>query len=86
MGRTIRPPTESWRYGLYPPNDQSCHLGRKNRIDAIADFRSRDLAAGGHGAPLVPAFHAQQIVEDKNLAILNIGGIANFTLLPKDGQ
>ena len=61
-------------------------LAEKTGIDVIADFRSRDLAAGGHGAPLVPAFHAQQFVEDKNLAILNIGGIANFTLLPKDGQ
>ena len=61
-------------------------LAEKTDIDVIADFRSRDLAAGGHGAPLVPAFHAQQFVEDKNLAILNIGGIANLTLLPKDGE
>ena len=61
-------------------------LAEKTGIDVIADFRSRDLAAGGHGAPLVPAFHAQQFVENKNLAILNIGGIANFTLLPKDWQ
>ncbi len=60
-------------------------LAEKTGIDVIADFRSRDLAAGGHGAPLVPAFHAQQFVEDKNLAILNIGGIANLTLLPNDG-
>lgn len=59
-------------------------LAEKTGIDVIADFRSRDMAAGGHGAPLVPAFHAQQFAEDKNLAILNIGGIANFTLLPKD--
>jgi len=61
-------------------------LAEKTGIDVIADFRSRDLAAGGHGAPLVPAFHAQQFVEDKNLAILNIGGIANLTLLPKSGE
>ena len=60
-------------------------LAEKTGIDVIADFRSRDLAAGGHGAPLVPAFHAQQFAEDKHLAILNIGGIANLTLLPKDG-
>ena len=52
----------------------------------IADFRSRDLAAGGHGAPLVPAFHAQQSSSSKNIAILNIGGIANLTLLPKNGE
>ena len=61
-------------------------LAEKTGIDVIADFRSRDLAAGGHGAPLVPAFHAQQFVEDKSLAILNIGGIANLTLLPKNGD
>ena len=61
-------------------------LAEKTGIDVIADFRSRDMAAGGHGAPLVPTFHAQQFAEDKNLAILNIGGIANFTLLPKDGK
>jgi anhydro-N-acetylmuramic acid kinase len=61
-------------------------LAEKTGIDVIADFRSRDLAAGGHGAPLVPAFHAQQFAEDKPLAILNIGGIANLTLLPKNGE
>jgi len=61
-------------------------LAEKTGIDVIADFRSRDLAAGGHGAPLVPAFHAQQFTSSKNLAILNIGGIANLTLLPKNGE
>ena len=61
-------------------------LAEKTGIDVIADFRSRDLAAGGHGAPLVPAFHAQQFVSPENIAILNIGGIANLTLLPKDGE
>ncbi len=61
-------------------------LAEKTGIDVIADFRSRDIAAGGHGAPLVPAFHAQQFQSTENLAILNIGGIANLTLLPKDGE
>ncbi len=61
-------------------------LAEKTGIDVIADFRSRDVAAGGHGAPLVPAFHAQQFQSTENLAILNIGGIANLTLLPKDGE
>ena len=61
-------------------------LAEKTGIDVIADFRSRDMAAGGHGAPLVPAFHAQQFIEDEHLAILNIGGIANLTLLPKNGE
>jgi anhydro-N-acetylmuramic acid kinase len=61
-------------------------LAELTGIDVIADFRSRDLAAGGHGAPLVPAFHAQQFATDKNIAVLNLGGIANLTLLPKDTE
>ncbi len=60
-------------------------LAELTGIDVIADFRSRDLAAGGHGAPLVPAFHAQQFASDKNTAVLNLGGIANLTILPKNG-
>ena len=61
-------------------------LAELTDIDVIADFRSRDLAAGGHGAPLVPAFHAQQFASDKEIAILNLGGIANLTLLLKNGE
>ncbi|QWE16479.1 anhydro-N-acetylmuramic acid kinase [Polynucleobacter sp. AP-Nino-20-G2] len=61
-------------------------LAELTGIDVIADFRSRDLAAGGHGAPLVPAFHAQQFGSDQHLAVLNIGGIANLTLLPATGE
>jgi anhydro-N-acetylmuramic acid kinase len=51
-------------------------------IDVIADFRSRDLAAGGEGAPLVPAFHAAVFRAPFARAIVNIGGIANLTGLP----
>jgi anhydro-N-acetylmuramic acid kinase len=61
-------------------------LAELTGIDVIADFRSRDLAAGGHGAPLVPAFHAQQFASNKNTAVLNLGGIANLTLLPQKGS
>jgi anhydro-N-acetylmuramic acid kinase len=51
-------------------------------IDVVADFRSRDLAAGGQGAPLVPAFHAQVFGRsDMSVAVLNIGGIANLSLI-----
>ncbi len=54
-------------------------------IDVIADFRRRDIAEGGQGAPLVPAFHQQVFSSDNiNRAIINIGGIANITYLPKD--
>lgn len=56
-------------------------------VPVVADFRRRDVAAGGHGAPLVPAFHAA-ILRDpgEDRAILNLGGIANFTLLPAQGE
>ena len=85
-GQTIRhqPHLGDWAYTHQTLNPAL--LAEKTGIDVIADFRSRDVAAGGHGAPLVPAFHAQQFVEDQNLAILNIGGIANLTLLPKNGE
>jgi anhydro-N-acetylmuramic acid kinase len=59
-------------------------LAELTSIDVIADFRSRDLAAGGHGAPLVPAFHAQQFASDQNTAVLNLGSIANLTPLPQN--
>lgn len=55
-------------------------------ITTVADFRRRDMAAGGQGAPLVPAFHRavfQDIKRDR--AIVNIGGMANITWLPSEG-
>jgi anhydro-N-acetylmuramic acid kinase len=51
-------------------------------IDVVADFRSRDLAAGGQGAPLVPAFHAAVFAAAVPRAVVNIGGMANLTGLP----
>lgn len=54
-------------------------------IAVISDFRSRDLAAGGHGAPLVPAFHHAAFADSTiHRVVLNIGGIANLTDLPPD--
>ena len=50
-------------------------------IDVIADFRSRDIAAGGQGAPLVPAFHKALFGKKTPLTLLNLGGIANITVL-----
>lgn len=56
-------------------------------IATVADFRRRDVAAGGQGAPLVPAFHAAMLHSaDEDRAVLNLGGIANFTLLPRTGE
>ena len=54
-------------------------------IATVSDFRSADIAAGGQGAPLVPAFHAAVFRRtDENRVIVNIGGIANITVLPAD--
>ena len=61
-------------------------LAELTGIDVIADFRSRDVAAGGQGAPLVPAFHRAAFGQDgESLAVLNIGGISNVTVLAADG-
>lgn len=56
-------------------------LAELTGIDVIADFRSRDIAAGGQGAPLVPVVHHALFANGQNRAILNLGGIANLTLL-----
>lgn len=61
-------------------------LAERCGIDVICDFRSRDVAAGGQGAPLVPAFHAERFTDTgRDVAVLNLGGIANLTLLPAVG-
>jgi anhydro-N-acetylmuramic acid kinase len=56
-------------------------------ITTVADFRRRDMAAGGQGAPLVPAFHRAIFPsQDKDRVIVNIGGMANITWLPMQGK
>ncbi len=78
---------------LYHSPDSSpaftIQIGDPNRIaqltgiTTVADFRRRDIAAGGQGAPLVPAFHQAIFQQQENTRIiLNIGGISNVTLLP----
>lgn len=58
-------------------------LAERTGITVVADLRSRDVAAGGQGAPLVPAFHQGVFSRpDRSTAVLNIGGIANISLLP----
>ncbi len=70
------------------PNPFTLQLGcphviaERTGIKVVADFRRRDVAAGGQGAPLVPAFHAALF--PKGCAILNLGGIANVTVLTND--
>ncbi len=56
-------------------------LAELTGISVIADFRSRDVAAGGQGAPLVPIFHAGVFKAPHTRVILNLGGIANITIL-----
>ncbi|MEM8660239.1 MAG: anhydro-N-acetylmuramic acid kinase, partial [Pseudomonadota bacterium] len=84
-GQTVRhhPPSqglaaESFTLQLGDPNT----IAELTGITTVADFRRRDLAAGGEGAPLAPAFHAAALTcKDRNRAIINIGGIANISLL-----
>lgn len=60
-------------------------LAELTGIDVVADLRSRDLAAGGQGAPLVPAFHRAVFARaDRTLGVLNLGGISNLTVLQAD--
>ena len=61
-------------------------LAELSGIDVVADFRSRDVAAGGQGAPLVPAFHRAVFARpEATVAVLNLGGIANLTVLYRSG-
>lgn len=62
-------------------------IAERTGIDVVADFRRRDVAAGGEGAPLLPAFHAAVFGrEGADVAVVNVGGIANVTLLGADGR
>jgi anhydro-N-acetylmuramic acid kinase len=74
------------RGGAHPLTLQIGDPGRvaeRTGIDTVGDFRRRDVALGGQGAPLVPAFHhAVFATAEEARAVLNLGGIANLTLLP----
>ena len=62
-------------------------LAERVSTTVVADFRRRDVAAGGQGAPLMPAFHAAILCAgDEDRAVLNLGGIGNLTLLPPSGD
>lgn len=62
-------------------------IAERCHIDTVADFRRADVAAGGQGAPLMPAFHAAMLGGDgQPRGILNLGGIANLTVLEADGH
>lgn len=83
-GQTIRHRPE---LGFTRQTNNPALLAELCGIDVIADFRSRDVAAGGQGAPLVPAAHQALFgKEGKTRVLANIGGIANISLLHKDGS
>ena len=82
-GQTIRHRPELG-YTLQLANP--ARLAETTGITVVADFRSRDVAAGGQGAPLVPAFHAALFAAvDRHRVVVNIGGFANVTDLPPAG-
>ncbi len=82
-GQTVRHRPESKAAFTWQMGDGNV-IAERTGITTVADFRRRDVAAGGHGAPLMPAFHAARLQsESESRAVLNLGGIGNFTLLPK---
>ena len=77
----------------HTPTRNSLQVGDANRIAwatrirTVSDFRRMDMAAGGQGAPLAPAFHAWQFrAPQVTRVIINIGGIANISILPPPGE
>ena len=82
-GQTVRHQPEA---GYTIQVNAPATLAELTGIDVIADFRSRDIAAGGQGAPLVPAFHAAVFRVESPRAVVNLGGISNLTGLPARGD
>jgi anhydro-N-acetylmuramic acid kinase len=83
-GQTIRHRPE---LGYTRQTNNPALLAELAGVDIVADLRSRDVAAGGQGAPLVPAFHRAVFGREGEWRVLaNIGGIANISLLAPDGS
>lgn len=61
-------------------------IAKQTGIPTVADFRVDDMALGGQGAPLAPAFHAKLFQNNTNRVLVNIGGIANLSFLPKNNS
>jgi len=85
-GQTVRhrpqaTPAFTWQMG------DANRIAELTGITTVADFRRRDVAAGGQGAPLMPAFHVAMLGSaDEDRAVLNLGGIGNLTLIPHAGE
>jgi anhydro-N-acetylmuramic acid kinase len=83
-GQTVRHRPEK---GYTTQINNPALLAEMTNIDVIADFRRRDVAAGGQGAPLVPAFHATVFgAKGETRVVCNLGGISNITILSADGS
>ncbi len=83
-GQTVRHRPER---GYTTQVGNAARLAELTGIRVVADFRSRDVAAGGQGAPLAPAFHAAVFALATEVrAVLNLGGIANLSFLPRQGN
>jgi anhydro-N-acetylmuramic acid kinase len=83
-GQTIRHRPE---LGFTRQTNNPALLAELTGIDVVADFRSRDIAAGGQGAPLVPAFHEAAFGKAGTArVVVNIGGIGNISVLHGDGR
>ncbi|MGJ8687736.1 MAG: anhydro-N-acetylmuramic acid kinase [Spongiibacteraceae bacterium] len=82
-GDDNRPTEDAFSLQLGDPHT----IAEMTGILTVADFRRRDIAAGGQGAPLVPAFHAAAFgLPDHDRIVANIGGMANISVLPRSGE
>ncbi|MEO8486437.1 MAG: anhydro-N-acetylmuramic acid kinase [Betaproteobacteria bacterium] len=83
-GQTVRHrPKAGWTLQLNDP----ARVAERAGVAVVAEFRQRDIAAGGQGAPLVPAFHAALFGDAKHhRVVVNVGGIANVTILVPGGE
>ncbi|MBF5003957.1 anhydro-N-acetylmuramic acid kinase [Diaphorobacter caeni] len=87
-GQTVRHRPQEFDHNGYTLQlNNPALLAELSGSTVVADFRSRDVAAGGQGAPLVPAFHVGVFGRaGETVAVLNLGGIANLSVLRADGS